>query len=192
LKEIILIGGGGHCVSCIDVIEMQNSFKIVGIIDKKENIGKKVLGYEILGTDDDIQELSKSIQHFFITLGQIGSPEVRINILKRCKDLDIVFPNITSPLAYISRHSTIGSGTIVMHNAVVNACARVGNHCIINSKSLIEHDAIIEDFCHIATGAIVNGGTRVGKESFLGSASVCKQGSNIPEGSFIKANSLVK
>ena len=36
MKKIILIGAGGHCVSCIDVIEMQRKFKIVGLIDNKK------------------------------------------------------------------------------------------------------------------------------------------------------------
>ena len=35
MKEIILIGGGGHCKSVIDVIEQENRFTIAGIIDKK-------------------------------------------------------------------------------------------------------------------------------------------------------------
>ena len=29
MKKIILIGAGGHCVSCVDVIELQRKFKIV-------------------------------------------------------------------------------------------------------------------------------------------------------------------
>ena len=41
-EPIILIGGGGHCKSCIDVLEQEGRFQIVGIIDVKENIGKKV------------------------------------------------------------------------------------------------------------------------------------------------------
>ena len=31
--EIILVGGGGHCKSCIDVIEAEGRFIIKGIID---------------------------------------------------------------------------------------------------------------------------------------------------------------
>ena len=34
--EILLIGGGGHCHSVIDVIEQEGKYKIAGIIDKKE------------------------------------------------------------------------------------------------------------------------------------------------------------
>ena len=41
MKKIILIGGGGHALSCIDVIEHEKKFKIIGIIDKKLKKGKK-------------------------------------------------------------------------------------------------------------------------------------------------------
>ena len=40
MKKIILVGGGGHCKSCIDVIENENKYKIIGIIDKKK---KKII-----------------------------------------------------------------------------------------------------------------------------------------------------
>jgi len=45
VKDIILFGGGGHCKSVIDVIESEGSYKIRGIIDKEEMVGKNVLGY---------------------------------------------------------------------------------------------------------------------------------------------------
>ena len=44
MKKIILVGGGGHCKSCIDVIENENKYKIIGIIDKKKNF---LLNYKI-------------------------------------------------------------------------------------------------------------------------------------------------
>jgi len=31
-EKIILIGGGGHCKSCIDVIEQEGRFIIAGIV----------------------------------------------------------------------------------------------------------------------------------------------------------------
>ena len=39
-RPILLIGGGGHCASVIDVIESQGIYKIMGIVDKKSFIGK--------------------------------------------------------------------------------------------------------------------------------------------------------
>ena len=38
MKKIILIGGGGHCRSCIDVIESTKMFKIIGIINSLDFI----------------------------------------------------------------------------------------------------------------------------------------------------------
>jgi FlaA1/EpsC-like NDP-sugar epimerase len=36
-EKIILIGGGGHAHSVIDVIEQENKYEIVGIIDVEES-----------------------------------------------------------------------------------------------------------------------------------------------------------
>jgi len=44
MKELLLIGGGGHCKSIIDVIEEEGSFSIAGIIDKSDLLGETVLG----------------------------------------------------------------------------------------------------------------------------------------------------
>ena len=35
MKNLILIGAGGHCLSCIDVIELQNYYRIAGLVDNK-------------------------------------------------------------------------------------------------------------------------------------------------------------
>ncbi len=45
-ERIILIGGGGHCRSVIDVIELSNKFEILGIIDREENLGKRCVGLQ--------------------------------------------------------------------------------------------------------------------------------------------------
>jgi sugar O-acyltransferase (sialic acid O-acetyltransferase NeuD family) len=190
--KLILIGGGGHCKSCIDVIEQEGRFEIAGILDVPEKIGTEVLGYPVIGSDDMIHELVKEYSHFFITVGQIGSPEIRVNIFDKLKQLGLELPVIISPNAYVSRHAILGEGTIVMHHALTNAGATVGLNCIINSKALVEHDAQIEDHCHIATGAIINGGVIVGKRSFVGSGVITKQYVTIPANSFIKAQSLIK
>lgn len=192
MQDILIIGGGGHCKSVIDVIESTGKYKIYGIIDIKEKVGQKVLDYKIIGTDDDLEKYRNDIELAFIAIGFINSVELRIKIYNKLKQLNFKLPVIISPLAYVSKHSFIDEGTIVMHYAVINAGAKVGKNCIINTKSIIEHDAIIEDFCHISTGAIINGGVIVGKSSFIGSNATTKQYIKIPEHSFIKAGTVVK
>lgn len=191
-KEIVLIGGGGHCKSCIEVIDSFGEFNIKGILDIPENIGKKVLGYPILGTNEDIPTLIYKKINFLITIGNVGDSSKRIELFNYVSSLGGTLPSIFASTAYISKSSRIGKGTIIMHNAFINSSVLIGDNCIINTKALIEHDAIIGDHCHISTGSIVNGGTVVGERSFFGSGAVSKQYISIPAGSFIKANSIVK
>jgi len=189
-EKIILIGGGGHCRSVIDVIEQENRYEIIGIVDKKELYGNDVLGYKIIASDDDLEDIFKTCKNAFITVGQIKSNTIRVKLFEKLKQIGFNLPVIISPLAYVSKHSFIDEGTIVMHHALINANVKIGKNCIINSKALVEHDVIIEDNCHVSTASVINGGVIVKENTFFGSNATSKQGIEI-EG-FIKAGSLVK
>ena len=192
MKKIILIGGGGHCKSVIDVIEQEKKYKIHGIVDKPKFLGSKILGYKVIGSDLDLEYLAKKYKNAIITVGQIQSPLVRIKLFNLARKAGFKFPPIISPRAYVSKYSRIGMGTIVLHNVVVNSNVSIGNNCIINTKSLIEHDCEISDHCHIATCATINGSVKIRSKCFIGSNATVRDGITIKENSFIKANSLVK
>ncbi|MEV9616101.1 NeuD/PglB/VioB family sugar acetyltransferase [Aliarcobacter butzleri] len=189
-EKIVLIGGGGHCHSVIDVIEQENRYEIIGIVDTKENIGKKVLDYKIIACDDDLETIFLSCKNALITVGQIESNKIRVKIYNKLKEIGFNLPVIISHLAYVSKHSFIDEGTIIMHQALINANAKIGKNCIINTKALIEHDCIVEDNCHISTASVLNGGVVVKENSFFGSNATSKQSIEID--GFIKAGSLVK
>ena len=192
MNKIILIGGGGHCKSVIDVIEQEARFEIAGIIDKPELLGSKILGYPVIGNDFDLESLAKKYQNALVTVGQIKSALVRIKLYDLAIKAGFTLPSIVSPNAYISKHSKIGNGTIIMGNVIVNANVSIGDNCIINSKALIEHDCLISSHCHVSTNAIINGGVTIGSKSLIGSNVTTKNNIIIKENSFIKAGSLVK
>lgn len=190
-KNIVLVGGGGHCVSVIDVIENGNEFKIRGILDsnkKKTNI----LGHRILGSDELIPDLVKDDNYFLITVGQIKSYSARLNIAESLLLNNAKIATVTSPLAYVSRHAVIGEGTIIMNHVVINALSKIGNNCIINTKSNIEHGVTVGDFCHVSTCAVVNGDTEVGKGTFIGSNATISNGIAIKENSIVSAGEFVR
>jgi sugar O-acyltransferase (sialic acid O-acetyltransferase NeuD family) len=187
MKKIILIGGGGHCKSCIDVIENENKYKIIGIIDKK----KKILDYKVFPENYLNKTLIKN-NYAFVTVGQIKNYKLRVKLFNKLKDLGFKIPSIISPSAYISKHAVIGQGTIVMHGVVVNAGAIIGNNCIINTNSLIEHDVVIGDHTHISTEATINGGVVIGDKVFIGSRSIIKDNINIGDCSIVGASLYIK
>lgn len=189
--EIVLIGGGGNCKACIDVIEEENKFKIAGIVDTKEKLNQKVLNYKIIACDKDLSELAKKYKYFFITIGQIKSADKRIEKFEYLKNLKAEFPVIISPFAYVSKYAFIDEGTAVMHKAFVNADARVGKNCIINTGAVIEHDAKIGSNCHISTGSIINGNCHIGEGTFIGSNSIISNNISIASNTVIGAGSVV-
>ena len=189
-KQLILLGGGGHCKSVIDVAESAG-YTILGILDKPELVGTRILDYEIIGVDDDIpQYVDKAA--FVITVGQIKSPAIRQKLYGLVKQAGGKLATIVANDAYVSKYATIGEGTVVMHKAFVNAGAKIGRNCIINTMANIEHNCEIGDFCHISTGTMVNGDTKVEKNSFVGSGSVLYNGIAIKDDSIIPAGTIVR
>ncbi|HQG76620.1 MAG TPA: acetyltransferase [Bacteroidales bacterium] len=190
-QPIILIGGGGHCKSCIDIIEQEGQYRIIGILDLPTMVGKRILEYEIIGTDNDLPAFLKTVDNYLITVGQIKSSEKRIALWKMVKESGANLPVIISPNAYVARSAKIGEGSIIMHHAIINADANIGVNCIVNSKALIEHEVLIGDFCHVSTGAIINGQTKVGDRCFVGSNATVYNNIAIVDNTIISAGSIV-
>jgi sugar O-acyltransferase (sialic acid O-acetyltransferase NeuD family) len=191
-KEILLVGGGGHCRSCIDVIESAGTFKIAGIVEQPgTDNNKSILGYPVLGDDTALDFFKKKYNHALITVGQLGSSKNRQRIFTLLKKEGFRLPVVISSLAHVSKYATIGEGTIVMHRAIVNAGARVGQNCILNTGCLIEHDVRIKDHTHISTAAVVNGAAMIGTGSFVGSNATIVQGIGLPDQYFFKAGRLI-
>lgn len=180
-KEIILIGAGGHALSCIDVIEQEGTYLIAGLVGADDQINSEKIGYKVLANDSALQELSKTYKYALVTVGQISTPDLRVKIYSQLRKFGFELPAIVSPRAYVSKHARIADGTIVMHGAVVNAGATIGANCIINTGALIEHCAQVGDHCHIATRATINGDVKICAGAFVGSGAVIKQGLEIGE-----------
>lgn len=189
-KNLILIGGGGHCKSVIDVAESAG-YNILGILDVPKEVGNSVLGYKIIGTDNDISLYTDKAE-FVITVGFIKSPAIRMQIYSKVKESKGKLATIIASTAYVSRYATLGEGTVVMHQAVINAGAKVGDNCIINTFCNIEHNAVVGNQCHISTGTMINGDCHIKERVFIGSQSVVAHGITIGEDIIIGAGSVVR
>jgi sugar O-acyltransferase (sialic acid O-acetyltransferase NeuD family) len=191
MKSLILIGGGGHCRSAIDVITSEGSYQIAGITDRVEKVGESINGYKIIAEDSSLKPLIEQYRNCLVTIGQLKSSALKVKLFKMAENLGAEFPVIVSPTAYASSNSDIDRGSVVFHQAVINTHARVGINSVINSGAIIEHDAVIGDHTHIAPGAIVNGHCRVGNHCLIGSGTVMIQETEIGDHIIVGANSTV-
>lgn len=189
--DLVLVGGGGHCKSCIDVIESEGRFHIAGIVDIEEKLRQSILGHEIVACDSDLPDLAKKYEYFFITIGSIKDPGKRIEKFDYLKGLGAQLPVIVAPSAYVAGSSQVEEGTIVMHKAFINAGVHVGKNCIVNTGAIIEHDSTVGDHCNISTGSIVNGTCNLGRGVFVGSNSMLFNNTDIADEVIIGAGSVV-
>lgn len=172
---ILLVGAGGHARACIDVVEQEGRFTVAGLVGLADEVGTSMFGYPVLGSDAEAPAMLAEYGCALVTVGQIKTLDLRIRLFGLLERSGCALPVIVSPLAHVSRHATVGEGTIVMHGAIINAGAMVGRNCIINSQALVEHDVVIADHCHIATAAAINSAVRIGEGTFIGSNSSVRQ-----------------
>lgn len=190
-RPLILIGGGGHCKSVIEVAESAG-YEIKGILDMPDEVGKEVLpGHKIIGTDDEIPQYVEECD-FIITVGFIKNPALRIKLYNKVKAAGGRLATIIASTAHVSKYAELGEGTVIMHQAFVNAGAKIGDNCIINTFVNIEHDAEVGNQCHISTGTMVNGECKIGEVCFIGSQSVCANCIEIASDIIVGAGSVVR
>lgn len=189
-KNLILLGGGGHCKSVIETAESAG-YTILGVLDRLAEVGKQVLGYKVIGVDDDVPQYVDKVE-FVITVGFIKNPALRIKLYNKVKEAGGKLATVIASTAYVSKYATLGEGTVVMHHAFVNAGAQIGNNVILNNFTNIEHDAVVGDQCHISTGAMVNGDCKIGQNVFVGSQSVLANSISVGDDIIIGAGSVVR
>ena len=188
MKNVIIIGAGGHAKSCSDVIQSKKEFSILGFID---NNLKKNSNLKIIGSDKELQILRKKTKYALIGIGQIKNYKLRKNIYDKLINLKFDLPSISSKFAYVAKDTQIDISSIIMHRAIVNSNAQIGYNTIINTGAIVEHDTIVQNNCHIAPGAILNGEVLVKSGTFVGSGTIIKQGIKIGHNCIISANKYI-
>lgn len=189
MKNIILIGAGGHASVIIDIIQRMiksnHEIKIRGILDDRKDI-REFMGYEILDEIRNAQLYNDKDTEFVIA---IGNNTIRKNIEKNLNGLK--YFTAIHPTAVIGINVKIKNGTVVMPRAVINANTEIGSHVIINSGAIVEHDNIIDDFTHISPGTTLCGGVIVGEATHIGANSTVIPYRKIGGNSIIGAGSTV-
>ena len=77
IRKLLLIGGGGHCKSIIESLQSHTFYDNISIIDRPANVGKKVLGIDIIGTDEELSKLrTLKYTDAFISVGSVGDVQL--------------------------------------------------------------------------------------------------------------------
>lgn len=194
MTELILLGGGGHCESIIEVILGLPEYSIVGILDSSYDSSKpkEIMGFPILGNDTDISKHVNSQRQFVISVGQIKTNKVRRNLFGLVIGQGGKLPVIVAKSAQVSSSAKLSDGTVVFQNAVINTNTEIGSCCIVNTGAIVEHGCTVGNFTHISTGSILNGEVVCGNNVFIGSGTVVNHGIRLSDKVILASGSLVR
>jgi sugar O-acyltransferase (sialic acid O-acetyltransferase NeuD family) len=157
-RNVALLGAGPHANVVIDILEKENQYSIVGLIDSKREIGSAFNEYSIIGRQEELCDIKKKYNLYGL-LVCIGDNWLRGLVAKKVKEAcpDIVFVNAIHPSVQLGKNVVIGEGVVIMPNCVVNTEAKIGNHCIINTLSSLEHNCVMEDYSSLSAGVVTGG-----------------------------------
>jgi sugar O-acyltransferase (sialic acid O-acetyltransferase NeuD family) len=162
VPRIVVIGCSGHARVVVDILE-ENRSCVVGLLDTYKAPGTDVLGYKVLGSDDDLPAL-RAANICDSAVVAIGDNWVRSRMVERIRELapDIRFVSAIHPSARIARDVSIGVGTVIMAGVVVNTGCRIGDFCILNTSASLDHDSTMGQFSSLAPRAVTGGGVEIG------------------------------
>ena len=173
-KKLAIIGAGQHGM-VVGEIALLNGYKDIHFFDDKV-IEIKNYPFTIIGNLTKLKDSLKNYDAFFVA---IGDNELRYKIVSSLRKEKVNIISLIHPKSTISKFSSIGIGTCVMANAVVNAGSLIKEGVIINTSASVDHDCLIEDFAHISPNCSVSGGVRIGKFTHLGTGTSVHPGIDI-------------
>ena len=190
MANLIIVGAAGHAKVIADIVNKEGKHRLIGFIDEK--LEGEGLGYPIWGQETDLPQLIEKHQITALVIG-IGDNHIREKAAVRLQNnfpaLD--FPAIIHPNTTLGQEVQIGSGSVIMAQAVVNPCTKVGEFCIINTNASLDHDCTLGDFASLAPGSTIGGDCVIGKKSAIGIGATVQHGIQIGEESVVGAAALV-
>ncbi len=183
MNRLIIVGAGGHGKTVADNA-LKNGYERIYFVD--DNATGDVIGFPVIGKISDIEFSNDGNTDFVIG---VGDNALRRRIAEKYGDNNWV--SLVHPSAQIAFNAKIGKGTVIMANAVVNACTVIGEHCIINTSAVVEHNDTIDDYVHLSPGATLGGTVHVGTSTHVGIGAVIRNNVEICSHCMIGAGAVV-
>jgi len=190
MKNAVIIGGGGHSLSMIDILLNSNEWNLIGYTDIS-NKGK-IKNIPYIGNENKLNKAK--CKNLFMGLSYLKTPldrTLRFQIISELLNKGFVFPKLISQKSNLSKFIKIGQGTVVFKNATINIDTKLGDFGIINTSSVIDHECQIGNQFFLGPGSIVCGGVEIGNNVFIGAGSVINNSIKISSNVIIGMGSVV-
>jgi sugar O-acyltransferase (sialic acid O-acetyltransferase NeuD family) len=191
-NNVLIVGASGHAKVIIDILEKEDKYQIIGLVDDFRKIGDETLGYKAIGKIDDLPALITKNPNckIFIAIGDNWlRKEIRNKIVEIIPDID--FATTIHPSAQIGKNVRIGKGVAIMAGAIINSDTVIEDFTIINTKASIDHDCKMFQFSSLAPNVTTGGNVTIGEFSAISIGATIKHGVSIGNHTVIGAGALV-
>lgn len=189
MKDIIVFGAGGHAKVIIDIIENQNKYNLIGLIDPFKEINSTYFDYPILGNENDYSILNK-VHGGIVAIGD-NWVRYKTTLLIRNLAPNFLFVTCIHPSVIIGRQVTLGAGTVIMAGVVINSGTTIGEGSIVNTMASIDHDSRISNFVSLAPNTSTGGKVMIDEGTAIGIGTNIIQKIHIGEHTVVGAGSTV-
>jgi sugar O-acyltransferase (sialic acid O-acetyltransferase NeuD family) len=172
MSKLAILGAGGHGRVIADAAEASNQWHEIFFFDDSWPTRTANGPWPIVG---NLASLQSRVENFEGVVVAIGANRIRLNYNQILEKAGAHLATIIHPHATISRHASIGRGTVVFAGAVVNVGAHVGAACIVNTGATIDHDCQLADGVHISPGANLAGAVKIGQCTWIGANAGVRQ-----------------
>lgn len=186
MKKIILIGGGGHALSVLEMIEDQSIF--AGYVDLQPN---EYMTIPYLGNDEEVlNKYSPSEYEIHHALVYAKDVNLRLRRLMIQKYAEYKVATLKAASSVITNNSMIGDGSGIFHGVVLNKSC-IGYNCIINTGAVIEHNSVLGNNVFVGPNATICGNANIGDNVLIGAGSIIRDGISICKDVVIGMGSVV-
>ena len=170
MTALMILGAGGHARVIAETALASGVFSKIAFLDDRASLQAEkstVLGWPVLGPLNCALE-PVMLQSFPAALVGIGHAITRLYWLEQLSRCGYQLQPLIHPTAWVSPSASLGVGTVVFAQAVVQANASIDNGVILNTGCSVDHDVYLADGVHICPGARLAGGVHVGPCSWIG------------------------
>lgn len=187
MARLAILGASGHGKVLADIAS-QIGWNDIEFFDDRWPQLTTLEHWFVVGNS---QSLLQQFNDYDGVIVGIGNNAVRLEKQQWLEQYNVPIVSLIHPSAVISSFVSVGIGSVVMANAVINPFSSIGRACIINTASTVDHDCHLSDGVHISPGAHLAGGVTIGQCTWLGIGSNVIQLVEIGDNVIVGAGSTV-
>jgi acetyltransferase EpsM len=166
---LVIYGGGGHAKALIDLLRLEGTYRIEGIIDDGLPAGMQIMDLPVLGGAAALAGLyRRGVRQAVNAVGGIGDIRVRKTVFQRLEDAGFTCPTVVHPRAMVEPSASLAEGVQVFPLAYVGSEAQIGFGAIINTGAIVSHECSVGAYANLSPGAILAGQVEIGAGALVG------------------------